>query len=36
MDVPIFSDTRDHQGVMLLVIRPHPDDESIATGGMLA
>jgi len=36
MDVPIFSDTRDRQGVTLLVIRPHPDDESIATGGMLA
>ncbi len=36
MDVPIFSDTRAHQGVTLLVVRPHPDDESIATGGMLA
>lgn len=36
MDGPIFLDTCDRQGVTLLVIRPHPDDESIATGGMLA
>jgi LmbE family N-acetylglucosaminyl deacetylase len=36
MDVSIFSDTRGRQGVTLLVIRPHSDDESIATGGMLA
>jgi LmbE family N-acetylglucosaminyl deacetylase len=36
MDVPIFSDTCGRQGVTLPVIRPHPDDESIATGGMLA
>ncbi len=36
MDEPIFSEARSRQGVTLLVIRPHPDDESIATGGMLA
>src|SRR5919197_6550736 len=30
------SDGRDQPGVMLLVVRPHPDDESSATGGMLA
>lgn len=36
MEVTIFSDTRGRQGVTLLVIRPHPDDESIATGGTLA
>jgi len=36
MDEPIFSDARGRQGVTLLVVRPHPDDESIATGGMLA
>jgi len=36
MDEPIFSEARGRQGVTLLVVRPHPDDESIATGGMLA
>ena len=36
MDEPIFSDARGRQGVTLLVVRPHPDDESTATGGMLA
>jgi LmbE family N-acetylglucosaminyl deacetylase len=36
MDVPIFSDTRGRQGVTLLVIRLHPDAESIVTDGMLA
>ena len=36
MDEPIFSDARGRQGVTLLVVRPHPDDESAATGGMLA
>jgi len=36
MDEPIFSEARGRQGVTLLVVRPHPDDESTATGGMLA
>jgi len=36
MDVPLFSNTRGRQGVTLLVIRPHPDDASIATGALLA
>ena len=36
MDAPIFSEARRRQDVTLLVVRPHPDDESIATGGMLA
>jgi LmbE family N-acetylglucosaminyl deacetylase len=36
MDEPIFFDTRGRQDVTILVVRPHPDDESIATGGMLA
>jgi len=36
LDKPIFSDARGRQGVTLLVVRPHPDDESTATGGMLA
>ena len=36
MDEPIFSEARSRQGVTLLAIRPHPDDESTATGGMLA
>ena len=30
------SDGRGQPGVMLLVVRPHPDDESSATGGLLA
>src|SRR5215467_6970235 len=36
MDEPIFSDALGGQSVTLLVVRPHPDDESSATGGMLA
>ena len=36
MDEPSFAEARGRQGVTLLVVRPHPDDESIATGGMLA
>ena len=36
MDAPIFSEVLDCQGVTMLVVRPHPDDESTATGGMLA
>jgi LmbE family N-acetylglucosaminyl deacetylase len=36
MDSPIISDVSDRQGITILVVRPHPDDESSATGGMLA
>jgi LmbE family N-acetylglucosaminyl deacetylase len=36
MDAPIVSDALGSQGVTLLAVRPHPDDESSATGGMLA
>jgi mycothiol S-conjugate amidase len=36
MDAATFCDTTTGQGVTILVIRPHPDDESSATGGMLA
>jgi len=36
MEVTGGSDGRDQPGVTLLVIRPHPDDESSATGGLLA
>src|SRR5215510_11592047 len=36
MDVGLVSDGLDGLGVPLLVVRPHPDDESSATGGMLA
>lgn len=36
MDASTLSDSRDHRQVTILVIRPHPDDESSATGGMLA
>ena len=36
MDSPIVSNIPDRQDVTVLVIRPHPDDESSATGGMLA
>ena len=36
MEVSGVSDSRGQPGVMLLVVRPHPDDESSATGGMLA
>ena len=35
-DAAIPSDGPSDQSVTLLVIRPHPDDESTATGGMLA
>ena len=30
------TDDSGHQGVTLLAVRPHPDDESTSTGGMLA
>ncbi len=36
MDAPLFSDASNHQGVTILAVRPHPDDESTTTGGMLA
>jgi len=36
MEAPILSDTPARQSVTILVVRPHPDDESSATGGMLA
>lgn len=36
MDTSILSNTSDQPGVTMLVVRPHPDDESTATGGMLA
>src|SRR5213076_3306114 len=36
MEVSYGSDGRGQSGVTLLVIRPHPDDESSATGGLLA
>jgi LmbE family N-acetylglucosaminyl deacetylase len=36
MDEPSFADGYGRQGVTLLVVRPHPDDERLATGGMLA
>jgi LmbE family N-acetylglucosaminyl deacetylase len=36
MNSPIFLDAPGHQSVTMLVVRPHPDDESTATGGMLA
>jgi LmbE family N-acetylglucosaminyl deacetylase len=36
MEASGVSDGRGQSGVMLLVIRPHPDDESSATGGLLA
>src|SRR5947199_143570 len=35
MDEPIFSDALGGQSVTLLVVRPHPDDESSATGVMI-
>ena len=35
-DAPILPDSSDAAGVVVLVVRPHPDDESSATGGMLA
>ena len=36
MEASGVSESRGQPGVMLLVIRPHPDDESSATGGLLA
>jgi LmbE family N-acetylglucosaminyl deacetylase len=36
MRTSLASDSRDNRDVTILVIRPHPDDESSATGGMLA
>src|SRR5687767_8774729 len=30
------NDAPDHHGVTMLVVRPHPDDETSLTGGMLA
>ena len=36
IDAPIFSEALGGQSVTLLAVRPHPDDESSATGGMLA
>ena len=36
MEVSGGSDGRSQPGVTLLVVRPHPDDESSATGGLLA
>src|SRR5438105_1398956 len=36
METSCISDGHGQPGVTLLVIRPHPDDESSATGGMLA
>jgi mycothiol S-conjugate amidase len=36
MDAATFCDTTTCQGVTILVVRPHPDDESSSTGGMLA
>lgn len=36
MNATISSDPHDNRDVTILVIRPHPDDESSATGGMLA
>ena len=36
MDETILSDGLGRQAVTLLAVRPHPDDESTSTGGMLA
>jgi len=36
MEISSGSDDRGQPGVTLLVVRPHPDDESSATGGLLA
>ena len=36
MEASCGSSGRGQPGVMLLVVRPHPDDESSATGGLLA
>ena len=36
MEASGVSTGRDQSGVRLLVVRPHPDDESSATGGLLA
>jgi LmbE family N-acetylglucosaminyl deacetylase len=34
-DAPIFPEALGGQSVTLLAVRPHPDDESSATGGLL-
>ncbi|WP_089720455.1 PIG-L family deacetylase, partial [Candidatus Entotheonella palauensis] len=36
MNASITPNRHEHRDVAILVIRPHPDDESSATGGMLA
>jgi LmbE family N-acetylglucosaminyl deacetylase len=36
MDMPLAPNNLGRPGVVLLVVRPHPDDESSATGSMLA
>src|SRR5712692_7855290 len=36
MEASDVSESHGQPGVTLLVVRPHPDDESSATGGMLA
>jgi LmbE family N-acetylglucosaminyl deacetylase len=36
MTFPSSEDAADFPGVTMLVVRPHPDDESSATGGLLA
>ena len=36
MEASGVSDGHEQPGVRLLVVRPHPDDESSATGGLLA
>lgn len=36
METPTCSNTPAHTGVTVLAVRPHPDDESLATGGLLA
>ena len=36
MEASGVADGRGQPGVRLLVVRPHPDDESSATGGLLA
>ena len=36
MDATIPSEGLEGQAVTLLAVRPHPDDESTSTGGMLA
>lgn len=36
METSTCSKAPHHAGVSVLAVRPHPDDESIATGGLLA